>query len=57
MQLPTKMPYLVEEIGMAQTEVLNTLEVSRDRLKVTLGEISARGKSMVCLINDPSRTE
>ena len=54
MQLPTKVSYLVEEIGMAQTEVLNALEVSRDKLKVALGELSNRGKSMVYLVTDPS---
>ena len=41
----------MEEIGTAQTEVLNTLEANRDKLKAALGELSGR-ESMVCLVTD-----
>lgn len=34
---------------MVQMEVLNALEVNKDKLKVALDELSNRGESMVCL--------
>ena len=41
----------VEEIGTAQTEILNTLEANRDKLKAALGELSGQ-ESMVCSATD-----
>lgn len=39
----------MEEIGVAQTGILNALQASRDKLKVALDELSNRRKSLVCL--------